>query len=446
MQKLCKPKGVALSKSIALFTRDLRIHDNPVLAAAGPDVVPMFVLDPAFARDGFTSDYRLSFLHECLHDLDKSLRELGSYLTVRRGDTVREVCRIVEETGAAQVHVAADVSALSRRRETKLREALADIRCELVVHDEVHTVVAPGRIEPTGKGHYAVFTPYWRRWAETPVRPLAKMPSKLRKPSTESDKLPELRSHDRMAGGESAGRNRMDEWLHDGLADYEKMRDIMAEDKTSRLSPYLHFGCVSAAELTVRCCREPEGEPFVRQLAWRDFHHQVLASDPRLATRDYRPGRAEWVDDPDARDAWSAGMTGYPLVDAGMRELQATGWMHNRTRMLVGSFLTKNLGQDWRFGATTFFHQLLDGDIANNCMNWQWVAGTGLDTRPARRLSPIRQAERFDPDAAYIRRWVPELASLPVPFALQPWKMPAAKRRTVNYPDPIVPPPGSKNG
>jgi deoxyribodipyrimidine photo-lyase len=222
---------------------------------------------------------------------------------------------------------------------------------------------------------------------------------------------------------------------------YEDIHDDLAADATSKLSPYLHFGCVSATELAARAGRDHPGpgtEAFLRQLCWRDFHHQVLAARPDAPHTDLRP-RGDWVTDPEALAAWAEGRTGIPIVDAGMRQLATEGWMHNRARLITASFLTKTLGLDWRQGAAHFAHHLLDADIANNVLNWQWVAGTGMDTRPNRVLNPLRQATRYDPTGAYVRRHLPELADLTDPTQLhQPWRLGPAALAQLNYPPPIV--------
>jgi len=211
-------------------------------------------------------------------------------------------------------------------------------------------------------------------------------------------------SPDLPAGGETAGRALVTAWGRSHLARYEELHDDLAADGTSRLSPYLHFGCLSTLELAQRLQRQPGAEPFIRQLCWRDFYHQLLAARPDTATNDLRPRRKRWSNEADAIDAWRAGRTGYPFVDAGMRQLEREGWMHNRLRLVTGSFLTKQLRVDWRVGAAHFFALLVDGDVANNVGNWQWVAGTGVDTRP-RGFNALLQAERFDPDGAYVRRY-----------------------------------------
>lgn len=428
--------------SIALFTRDLRIHDNPMFAAAvhsAERVLPLFVLDDGIARTAFAEGPRQRFLGECLADLDDGLRGIGGRLVIRRGDVVAEVCALAEWLGAGDVHISRDVSGYAARRTDGLRTELARVRCELVAHDGTHTVVPPGRLTPQNNDHFAVFTPYFRRWIELPLRPSEGRPTRIELPEVEPGERYEVRAGQQgqaFTGGESAGCERARAWLAEGVEHYDTRNDALSVDGTSRLSPYLHFGCVSPVELVRRAGQSDGARAFVRQLAWRDFHHQVLAARPDAASSDYRPRGDRWREDPDALDAWRAGRTGIPIVDAGMRQLAHEGWMHNRARMITGSFLTKTLYIDWREGARHFFRNLLDGDIANNCMNWQWVAGTGTDTRPNRVLNPLRQAERFDPDGEYVRRWVPELAELDDPKDVhQPWRRSA---RRGDYPEPIV--------
>ncbi|KJY27991.1 deoxyribodipyrimidine photo-lyase, partial [Streptomyces sp. NRRL S-495] len=337
------------------------------------------------------------------------------------------------ETGAATVHVAAGVTAFAQRREERLRKLLGD---RLHVHDASVTVLPPGRVTPAGRDHYAVFTPYHRAWQQAPRRTVLAAPRTLPTPDgLRSDTLlvggptsPGL-----PPGGESAARARWRRWDIDAYAD---IHDDLAADDTSRLSPYLHFGCLSPTELVTRALRHdgPGAQAFVRQLVWRDFHHQVLAARPDAAHRDYRDRDDRWHHDEAEAEAWRQGRTGYPIVDAGMRQLAHEGWMHNRARLLTASFLAKNLYLDWRVGAAHFLSLLVDGDVANNQLNWQWVAGTGTDTRPNRILNPLRQADRYDPDGAYVRRWVPELAHLPGPSVHRPWLFGA------DYPAPILDP------
>jgi deoxyribodipyrimidine photo-lyase len=425
--------------AVVLFTRDLRVHDNPALATAVGEaeaVVPLFVHDDGIRSTRYGAcRNRQRFLEESLIDLDASLRTRGAALVVRRGDVVAETVRVARQVGAEAVFATADVSPYARARERRLASEL-DLR--LV---DGSFVVTAGEIAPQGGDHYRVFTPYYRAWTTVPlgnplpapnrivlptVEPRAVEPAALRAPPSETASPSPVR------GGETAGRERARRWLRGHLGHYgEGGHDDLAADATSRLSPYLHFGCVSARALAVRA-RERGGEAFVRQLCWRDFYAQLLWANPRSQTDDLRPRGDRWLDDPGALAAWREGRTGFPLVDAGMRQLRAEGWMHNRARMVVASFLVKDLGIDWRAGARHFFDLLLDGDVAQNVGNWQWVAGTGVDSRPNRVYNPTAQAKKLDPDGTYVRRHVPELRDVPAPLVFEPGDAVAG------YPKPIV--------
>ncbi|GAA0488171.1 cryptochrome/photolyase family protein [Streptomyces stramineus] len=437
--------------SIALFTSDLRLHDNPVLGGAlraARRTVPLFVVDSGVAAAGFAVPNRAAFLADALAGLDEALRERGGRLVIRRGDVVEETCRVAAEAGAGEVHLAGDVSGFAQRREERLRAALEADGRGLRVHDAVVTAVAPGALVPAGKDHFAVFTPYFRRWSAESLRTVTPPPRAVHvPPGVRSEPLPDAGSLARgrpspalPEGGEREGRRRLEAWRRDGLAGYADRHDDLPGDATSRLSPYLHFGCLSPVELVTRA-RQAGGEgaeAFVRQLAWRDFHHQLLAARPRAAAHDYRTRHDRWREAPEELAAWRAGRTGYPVVDAAMRQLAHEGWMHNRARLLAASFLTKTLYLDWRAGARHYLDLLVDGDVANNQLNWQWVAGTGSDTRPNRVLSPLAQARRFDPSGAYVRRWVPELAGLEGRAVHEPWRLPDRERRRLAYPEPVV--------
>ncbi|MGW6917137.1 cryptochrome/photolyase family protein [Kitasatospora sp. NPDC054939] len=425
-----------MTVSVALFTQDLRLHDNPVLHAAqwsADRVVPLFVLDPAVEAAGFAAPNRRAFLADCLADLDAALRRIGSRLIVRHGDAAEQAARVAAEADAGLVHVAAGVSAFARHRETRLRALLGR---RLLVHDASLTVVPAGLVTPAGRDHYAVFTPYHRAWQHAPRRTVLPAPHTLSTPDgIGGEPLPtaEPVSPALPPGGESAARAQWQRWDVDAYAD---LHDALAADGTSRLSPYLHFGCLSPSELAslARAHGGAGAEAFVRQLAWRDFHHQVLAARPDAARQDYRSRDDHWHHDEREAEAWRQGRTGYPIVDAGMRQLAHEGWMHNRARLLTASFLTKSLYLDWRIGARHFLSLLVDGDVANNQLNWQWMAGTGTDTRPNRVLNPLLQADRYDPQGAYVRRWVPEIAHLPGPTVHRPWLL------APDYPTPLVPP------
>jgi deoxyribodipyrimidine photo-lyase len=436
-----------VSVAIVLFNRDLRVRDNPALAAAAraKRTVPLFVLDEALLGSRFAAPNRVAFVLEALRDLDGSLRAAGARLYVRRGDPVREALAVARECGAGELHASADWSAYARRREERLARACAEAGVELRLHPGT-TIVPPGAVTPTGGDHFKVFTPYFRAWEEVPPRASAPRPRRLRAPSgLRAGRLPALGSllegapsPERARGGEGEGRRLVRAFLRDGLAGYEDAHDDLAADATSGLSPFLRFGCVSALELLGEARARPGGGAFARQLCWRDFHQQVLAAFPALPRRDYRPRGDRWSRSRRAFEAWREGRTGVPIVDAAMRQLLREGRVHNRARMIAASFLVKDLHLDWRWGANHFWDLLVDGEIANNAGNWQWIAGTGNDTRPNRRFNPLRQARRFDPEGKYVRRYVPELAGVEGRAVHEPWLLPADVRRGLNYPDPVV--------
>jgi deoxyribodipyrimidine photo-lyase len=419
--------------AIVLFTRDLRLHDNPALTAAlaaAETVLPLFVLDTGIGATRYgAAANRRAFLHESLVDLDISLRRLGGALDVRQGDVVEETVRAARETGATTVFATTDVSPYARERERRLA---AELDLRLV---DGSFVVPAGEVVPTGNDHYQVFTPYHRAWSELPFgAPLpAPAPGTLRLPhGSVPRKVCVDSTQSPLAGGETAGVERARAWLREHLAGYGSSgHDAVAADATSRLSPYLHFGCISPRALAVRAC-ERGGDAFVRQLCWRDFYAQLLAARPRTQVEDMRARGDRWIDDPDGLTAWKEGVTGFPLVDAGMRQLREEGWMHNRARMVAASFLVKDLGIDWREGARHFFDLLLDGDVAQNVGNWQWVAGTGVDTRPNRVYNPAAQLKKLDPEGEYVRRYVPELADVPARDIAFPGLL------APSYPAPIV--------
>jgi deoxyribodipyrimidine photo-lyase len=436
--------------SVVLFNRVLRLHDHPALATAvrrSDRVVPLFVIDPAIVDGPFGSPNRLSFLRDTLTDLRRSLRARGGDLVLRRGDPAAVAVAVAVETGATTIHHSADAGRHALARTARLHREAAAAGIEVVAHPGI-AVVDPGLVRPSGGGdHFKVFTPYSRAWSALARRPVAATPASVTLP----DGLDPGDDPDRLipasatagasprlpGGGETEGRRRLEAWQDSDLADYEAIHDDLAGDRTSRLSPYLHFGCLSALELTTRLSGRPGADAFIRQLCWRDFYHQVVATFPDIARRDYRPRGDAWLDDPDLLTAWTEGRTGYPIVDAGMRQLREEGWMHNRARMITASFLVKDLGIDWRVGAAHFLHWLCDGDIVQNSSNWQWTAGTGNDTRPNRVFNPLRQAERFDPAGAYVRRYVPELAGIAGGAVHQPWRLPVGQR-PAGYPGPVV--------
>jgi len=431
--------------AVVIFTRDLRVRDQPALAAActsADRVVSAFVLDDKILASRFNQPNRTGFLVDALRDLDGSLRDRGSALVLRRGDWVGEVLRLATEAGAIEIHVADDVSRYAGRRLTALASAAASVRIGLTRHPTL-SVVPPGGAVPPGGDHYKVFTPYLRRWLELPWRPRARTPAAITTPAGMSTlEIPTVAalvqgapSPEVMRGGESEARRRLNAWTRTGLASYADRHDDLPGDATSRISPFLHFGCISPLEVAAKLRDRPGGSAFVRQLCWRDFYHQVLAARPDAAWSDYRDRGDRWHHDPDALAAWKAGRTGYPVVDAGMRQLIREGFMHNRARMVVASLLTKDLYIDWRLGAAHFLDWLVDGDLANNNLNWQWTAGTGTDTNPHRIFNPTVQGTRFDPAGDYVRRYVEELADVPGTAVHDP---DPETRARVGYPPPIV--------
>jgi deoxyribodipyrimidine photo-lyase len=414
--------------AVVVFTRDLRVRDNPVLHAAvgsADHVVPLFVLDDGIARLAFNRPNRAHFLADSLADLDRSLRHRGGRLVIRRGEVAREVAAVADLVDAAVVHIGADYSRYAVARERRIQEAIG--RRGLIVHD-THVIAPPGEVVTTAGAPFSIFTPYYRRWLQYRPRTVVPAPRSIVVPRrVASGRLPTAseicagtRSPDLLEGGETAARAKARRWFQHDLAGYDRDHDLVAADGTSRLSPYLHFGCISPVELAARAEDRQSGSvAFLRQLAWRDFFLQALAARPQVADEDWRSCGDVWRQDDAAYQAWVAGRTGYPLVDAGMRQLTREGWMHNRARLVAGSFLTKHLYLDWRLGARHFFDLLVDGDLANNALNWQWVAGTGTDSRPNRILNPTLQLRRYDPELAYVRRYVEEYG-------------------TAGYPSPIV--------
>jgi deoxyribodipyrimidine photo-lyase len=439
-----------MSTALVLFTRDLRVRDHPALIAAVREhnaVVPAFVLDTELLRGSCGAPNRMAFLFDCLRDLDRSLGKRGARLLVRHGEVVEETMKLVHRWGITAIYMSADITPYAQRRHSQLAAACQRERIELRTFPGV-TVVPAGQLTPTGGEHYRVFTPYWRVWSSLAPAPALQAPRRITGPAgprrrtvvvpklaslTSASPSPKLQ-----AGGESAARAQLARWLRGPIDHYEDGHDDLATEATSRLSAHLHFGCLSPRTVLLRSRGHAAGgEAFARQLCWRDFHHQVLAARPDLPHADYRPRGDRWHHDERSSEAWRRGLTGYPIVDAGMRQLAHEGFMHNRARLIVASFLTKLLYVDWRTGAAHFARLLIDADVANNVGNWQWVAGTGNDTRSNRVLNPMRQAQRFDRNGDYVRRYVPELAHIPGRTVHQPWLLGSA-RAQIDYPEPLV--------
>lgn len=429
--------------TIMWFRRDLRLADNPALCAAvaeadGADTHAVFVLDPRLLTPAGTA--RTAFLTGCLDALDDTL---DGRLTVVAGDPVEEISRLAKRVKAETVVATADFGPYGRQRDEAVAGALAgDGRC--LVPCGTPYAVPPGTVRTKNGEPYKVYSPFYRAWrAEDRPTPFAapRLDSLAgpvrRKAARPKDRPPA----DLPTAGEAAATKRLQAFLrHAGR--YGDERDLPGGDGTSRLSPYLKYGCIHPRQVLDGLGRTRGEEVFRREIAWREFYADVLFHRPESAYESLQPAmKAFEVDEGVEADrrfaAWADGRTGYPIVDAGMRQLKAQAWMHNRVRMIVASFLVKDLHVDWRRGARHFMRHLVDGDLASNQHGWQWVAGTGTDPAPFFRIyNPVRQAERFDPDGDYVRRFVPELAGVPGKAVHQPWTLDGGPPK--GYPDRIV--------
>lgn len=446
---------MSASTGLVWFRRDLRLDDNPAWARATAEhgrVVAMFVVDPILFDAA--SSRRVARLLGDVAALDRRLADSGGRLLVRTGDPTVLVPREAQRLGASAVHANADVTPYSTSRDATVAAGLAS--ASIGWRPEWGTLVhEPGRIRTANGTLSQVFTPFHRTWDRTPWTPwpgpgdavVADDPGDARPAAPGPYPLVHDDEGDAALAGELGALARL-EAAAARADDYAAERDLPAIVGTSGLSVDLRFGTVSPRVAAQVIGQGSEGRAaLVRQLAWRDWYAHLLVERPDLVHAPMRAQYAhiEWRDDDVSFDAWRAGRTGYPFVDAGLRQLLATGWMHNRVRMVVASFLVKNLLIDWRRGERWFRHVLLDADVAQNVGNWQWVAGTGPDASPYNRVfNPVLQGQRFDADGSYIRRWVPELAGLAAPAVHTPWEAgpldlaAAGVELGVDYPMPII--------
>jgi deoxyribodipyrimidine photo-lyase len=416
--------------SILWLRRDLRFEDHPALVKAanqGP-VLALFVLDPALMRPA--GPPRLAFLLRTLGSLDRRLRSLGGSLTVMSGHPEKVVPEIATRVEAAEVHISADFGPYGSARDRRVAKALGAV--PLVATGSPYAVSPPRLLTAAGRP-YKVFTPFFRAWREQgwpdPAASDPRFVDWITSPGEALPGEPTLPSDMELPlAGEEAAQNAWWSFRHEKLADYAGRRDRPDLHATSRLSAYLHFGVLHPR--TLLAALGPDDERFTRELAWREFYASVLRSWPQSAHANFdaRMSGLRVEEGPEAEalfEAWCHGRTGYPIIDAGMRQLESEAWMHNRVRMLVASFLVKDLHLDWRWGARHFMRHLVDGDLASNQHGWQWAAGTGTDASPYFRIfNPVTQSKRFDPEGDYIRRWIPELREVPEQYVHEPWRSP----------------------
>ena len=434
--------------------RDLRLQDNQALAQAlshSSIVIPLFILDPHLLRT--EAQTRKAFLFNALDSLNSDLLNRGSQLIIREGDPLLELQKVFEESGAEKIFAEADFSPFAKNRDAKVAKALP---CEFVSGLTIHP---PGSVRKADGSPYTVFTPYKNAWRSlpypgNPFQAPVRLPIPLK---LNSLKIPSSNRVDNFPGSESEAQKRLDHFFSNRLSSYGKDRDRMDLDGTSNLSPYLRFGLISARTLAFftrdfidhseNAEDKKNAETWLNELVWRDFYYSIMDNFPFVLKRAFRDSfnHIPWRNSHQDLDAWKNGLTGYPIVDAGMRQLRETGWMHNRARMITASFLTKDLLINWQEGEKWFMEQLIDGDPACNNGGWQWCAGTGTDAAPYFRIfNPIIQGKKFDPTGKYIRRWIPELASVPEEFIHTPWEIPLDLQSKINffagrdYPMPIV--------
>jgi len=464
-----------VSAIVHWFRRDLRVRDNTSLfhaARDGEGVVPVFVLDDHYlsgsdqaatngaAGTAGVGPARFRFLRESLEELAASVSRLGGRLVLRRGPAAEALPKLLDETGARAVYANAEIGPYPEGRDAAAREALFARGARLRLFQD-SLLVDPERLTTDAGDPYTVYTPFARRWiSEEKASPLPE-PASLDGPLAVSVPIERVRAWRDLGpdpnaprGGEDEALRLLERFLHGPISRYAGDRNRPELPGTSRLSPHLHFGTISprtlhaaAADVSGIATERGSARQWIGELAWREFYHSILFHFPRVARESFRRGLdgLAWRDGGVRLAAWKAGETGFPLVDAAMRELTTTHWMHNRARMVAASFLTKDLHVHWRDGERWFEHELADADQANNNGGWQWAAGTGTDAAPFFRIfNPVLQSRRFDPAGKYIRRFVPALSRVPDARIHEPWTMSAAEQDAFgcrigrDYPAPIV--------
>ncbi len=444
------------------FRRDLRLQANTALQAAldsAQAVIPLFVLDPAILKSPSTGAPRLAFLLNALQALDESLQAQGSRLMLRHGDPQEVIPQLAEEVGATALYFNRDYTPYAQSRDAALVQSLT---IETHSYDDA-AILPPGAVLKDDGDPYMVYTPFMKKWKQQEKREVTAFKRgkfhDLNGIAGESiptlEKLGFEPTIELPPASEAAAQKRLERFVSGPIEHYAETRNSLIADPfadddmaTSCLSPYLRFGLLSprtaywsareAYRVTESKSARESIEIWVNELIWRDFYMHIMAHFPHVDKGNFREiyNDLQWDNDEMLFKAWQDGQTGYPLIDAAMRQLKAVGWMPNRARMIVASFLTKDLLVDWRKGERHFMQCLIDGDPAANNGGWQWAAGTGTDAQPYFRIfNPVSQSEKFDPDGTYIRHWIPELRAVPDKFIHAPWKMDESPQ---DYPAPVV--------
>ncbi|MDR3443068.1 MAG: deoxyribodipyrimidine photo-lyase [Legionella sp.] len=448
-----------MNTALVWFRQDLRLADNPALSAAltyHNAVILLYIYDSSSSSLGGAQQW---WLHHSLQALSDSLKKQGLNLVLRQGDPLQIIEELTQQFAIDTIYWNRCYEPAAIKRDTQIKAHMA-LRKVNVTSCNGSLLNEPWTIKNKAGDYFKVFTPYWKHCLQNTVLPTLPLSSNQAKNiDTSGDTLEKwnlLPQKPNWASafsqywqpGEKGAQNKLEEFINTNLRNYKSNRDIPEKNATSRLSPHLHFGeispwaiwsAVALAKLD-KDCDLPSAEHFLSELGWREFSYYLLYHVPTLPHKNFRKefDAFPWHQDESALKRWQTGTTGYPLVDAGMRELWATGYMHNRVRMIAASFLTKDLLLDWRLGAAWFLDTLLDADLANNSASWQWVAGCGADAAPYFRIfNPVKQSMQFDPNGTYIRQWIPELAAMDNKEIHKPWTCTKLHTET-NYPAPIV--------